>query len=150
MTTVDTNGYHPRLLETILSQGLADYVAMDVKNSPAKYAVTAGLETLDLAPVYESIRILKDFGESASTRDISQAAFDYEFRTTVVKELHEASDFYEIGEIVRGASQHYLQCFTDRDSVPFAGFSAPVAEDLKTYAAILTPYVKKVEIRGVE
>ena len=57
-TKLDTNGYHPQLLRQILSDRLADYVAMDIKNSPGKYALTAGVENVDMALIRESIGIL--------------------------------------------------------------------------------------------
>ena len=34
---LDTNGYHPALLREILDEGLIDYAAMDIKNTPEKY-----------------------------------------------------------------------------------------------------------------
>ncbi|MBQ9189198.1 MAG: anaerobic ribonucleoside-triphosphate reductase activating protein, partial [Clostridia bacterium] len=45
---LDTNGLHPDRLKALLDEGLVDYVAMDIKNCPEKYAVTAGLDTVDL------------------------------------------------------------------------------------------------------
>ncbi len=134
---VDTNGNHPEALEAILSEGLADYIAMDIKNSPQKYALTAGLKVLDLAPVRQSVRLLLD------------SAIPYEFRTTVVDELHEASDFEAIGQWIAGAKAYYLQAFTDRDSVPFEGFHAPTKENLEKYASIARLYVPYTAIRGV-
>ena len=136
---LDTNGFHPAMLEKLLGDGAVDYVAMDIKNSPAKYAVTAGVpEPLDLAPLYESIRML-----------ISSAK-DYEFRTTVVQELHAEEDFGQIGEMIRGAGKYFLQSFTDRDTVPFQGFSAPSKESLNKYADIVRQYVCHVTIRGTD
>ena len=135
---VDTNGAHPDLLRQILSEGLADYVAMDIKNSPGKYAVTAGRETLDLAPVRESIRLLL----SGST--------DYEFRTTVVAEFHGPEDFEEIGKMIAGARRYFLQCFTDRDTVPFGNLHAPSKEELRQYAEIVRRYVPETALRGVD
>ena len=137
-TKLDTNGYHPDMLRRILEDGLADYVAMDIKNSPAKYAQTCGLQEIRMEPVFESIALLKE------------GKVDYEFRTTVVKELHEAADFEEIGEMIRGAKRYFLQCFTDRDSVPFGNLSAPTAQDMKTYAAIARKAVPQTALRGVE
>ena len=134
---VDTNGNHPEALEAILSEGLADYIAMDIKNSPQKYALTAGLPALDLSPVRQSVRLLLD------------SAIPYEFRTTVVDELHEASDFEAIGQWIAGAKAYYLQAFTDRDSVPFEGFHAPTKENLEKYASIARLYVPYTAIRGV-
>ena len=57
---LDTNGNHPWLLRTILADGLADYVAMDVKNSPAKYAETIGKDRFSLSGVLQSIELLKE------------------------------------------------------------------------------------------
>ncbi len=82
---LDTNGTHPAVLREVLERGLVEYVAMDVKNCPSKYALTAGVQTLDLAPISESIELLKSSG------------IDYEFRTTVVDELHEVEDFEASG-----------------------------------------------------
>ena len=135
---LDTNGNHPWLLRTILDEGLADYVAMDVKNSPAKYAETIGKDHFSLAGVEESIHL------------IMESAPDYEFRTTVVEEFHDPQDFEEIGKMVRGAGRHFLQPFTDRDSVPFGNLHAPSAETIRKYAEILRKYVTSVEIRGID
>ena len=137
-TKLDTNGYHPAMLKELLDEGLLDYVAMDIKNSPAKYAGTCGLKSLDLGPVYESISLLLS------------GNVDYEFRTTVVAEFHESSDFPEIGKMIAGAKRYFLQCFTDRDSVPFGNLSAPTAIELRNYAKIAEPFVKSVEVRGVD
>ena len=137
-TKLDTNGYHPAMLARILDAGLADYVAMDVKNSPEKYAATCGVETIDLAPIRESIAT------------VMTSAPDYEFRTTVVRELHEASDFHAIGKMIEGARRYFLQSFTDRDSVPFAGLSAPTPDELRAFADIARTYVPATEVRGVD
>ena len=137
-TKLDTNGYHPERLQEILNRGLVDYVAMDVKNSPAKYAATCGLETVDLDKVRRSIQLLMD------------GPADYEFRTTVVAEFHQAADFEAIGRMIRGARRYFLQCFTDRDSVPFGNLYAPSAQDLRAYADIVRPYVPDVNLRGVD
>ena len=135
---LDTNGYHPHMLGPLLAGGLVDYVAMDIKNSPQNYARTCGLETLDLAPVRESVNLLM------------QGDTDYEFRTTVVDELHAEQDFGAIGRWIAGAKQYYLQCFTDRDSVPFGNLHAPSRQALARYAAIAGQWVPNTHVRGVD
>ena len=135
---LDTNGTHPDRLRKILDRDLAAYVAMDIKNSPDRYAVTAGLEKLDLAPVRESVSLLME------------GRTDYEFRTTVVAELHDADSFRGIGEWIRGARRYYLQKFTDRDTGPFSGFHAPEDVKMREYAAIAREYVPSAEIRGMD
>ena len=137
MTKLDTNGYHPQILREILEEGLADYVAMDIKNSPEKYAATAGTDRIELDRIRESIRVLMESGT------------DYEFRTTVVSQLHEARDFEEIGQMIRGAKRYFLQQFTDRDSVPFGNLTAPDAAQMEAFAAVAGKYVPDTQLRGV-
>ena len=137
-TKLDTNGYHPELLRRVIEGGLVDYVAMDIKNSPAKYALTCGVPAVDMDIIKESISV------------IMSGKADYEFRTTVVSELHEDADFYEIGNLISGAKRYFLQSFTDRDSVPFGNFHAPTADELKRYADIAARYVPETHLRGVD
>ena len=135
---LDTNGYHPELLKEILDEGIVDYVAMDIKNCEEKYALTCGLDTIDMGKIKESILLLMN-GNT-----------DYEFRTTVVDELHEPEDFEKIGKMIEGAKHYFLQRFTDRDSVPFGNLSAPSFEKMREYADISRKYIKNTELRGVE
>ncbi len=134
---LDTNGCFPDRLRSVVDAGLIEYVAMDIKNSPERYAETSGLPKLDLAPIRESVHFLLD------------NFVDYEFRTTVVNELHHEDDFVTIGEWIDGAKQYYLQAFKDRDSVIFEGFSAPSETQMSRFAQIVRPHVGKVEIRGL-
>ncbi|MBR3311732.1 MAG: anaerobic ribonucleoside-triphosphate reductase activating protein [Solobacterium sp.] len=138
MVKLDTNGYHPQLLKQILDEKLIDYAAMDIKNSPEKYAVTCGVESVDMDTIRTSINLLMESG------------IDYEFRTTVVEEFHEAADFEEMGKMIRGAKWYFLQSFTDRDSVPFGNLHAPSKESLEQYLSIMKKYVPDSSIRGVE
>lgn len=137
LVKLDTNGTVPALLRRVLEAGCADYVAMDIKNSPDRYGETAGLAAFDMAPVYESIELLRG------------GTVDYEFRTTVVDELHDADSFRAIGPMIRGARRYFLQPFTDRDTVLFAGLHAPEKAKLLAWADIVRPYVDTVEIRGL-
>ena len=135
---LDTNGTHPALLDGILREGLADYVAMDIKNSSGKYARTAGLAELDLTPIRRSVELLKAGG------------VDYEFRTTVVDELHEAADFEAIGAWIAGARRWFMQPFTDRDTVPYGGLHAPSAQKMEAWLGIMKRFVPDSRIRGAE
>ncbi len=44
LVKLDTNGTHPAMLEALLSDGLLDYVAMDIKAGPENYARVCGLK----------------------------------------------------------------------------------------------------------
>ena len=72
---------------------------------------------------------------------------DYEFRTTVVAELHDADSFRGIGAWIRGAKRYYLQKFTDRDTVPYEGFHAPEEGQMREYLAVAREYVPAAELR---
>ncbi|MBO4733009.1 MAG: anaerobic ribonucleoside-triphosphate reductase activating protein [Clostridia bacterium] len=135
---LDTNGYHPELLKEILDMKIVEYVAMDIKNSPEKYPLTCGLDFVDMEKIYASIKLLM-------TGDT-----DYEFRTTVVNELHGESDFVKIGEMIRGAKRYFLQRFTDRDSVPYGNLTAPSFDKMHKFAEISREFVTKTELRGVD
>ncbi len=138
---LDTNGTNPEMLKTLVNQGLVDYVAMDLKNSPGNYPRTCGRPALDLGPVEESIRFLLE-GRVA-----------YEFRTTVVKPLHDAAAVTDLGGWLLSfgrAKQLFLQCFVDRDTVPVSGLSAPNREEMAFFADILSPCADKIEIRGMD
>ncbi|MCR4805953.1 MAG: anaerobic ribonucleoside-triphosphate reductase activating protein [Clostridia bacterium] len=146
---LDTNGALPERLKEVVSAGLVDYVAMDIKNSPARYAQTCGLPDMGklLARVEESKNFLL---ESESAETSPDSPFDYEFRTTCVAQLHDAASFEAIGPWIRGAKRYFLQVFTDRETVPFAGLTAPSPEEMRAYADIVRPFVGDVQIRGGE
>ena len=133
---LDTNGTRPDALRRVIEEGLADYVAMDIKNSPERYAETCGVAEMDLSPVYASVELLLT------------GKVDHEFRTTVTAELHDDASFPAIGSMIAGAKRYFLQPFKDRDTVLFSGFHAPDGETLRRWAEIASPYVEAVGIRG--
>ena len=135
---LDTNGTHPERLAKLMREGLVQYVAMDIKNSPERYAETAGLAQLDLAPVRESVSLLLE------------GSTDYEFRTTTIAEFHDDESFEKIGPWIKGAKRYFLQRFTDRETVPFGGLHAPEEEKMHRWAEIVRPYVPNVALRGVD
>lgn len=142
---LDTNGAFPDKLASLLSDGLVDYIAMDIKNSEEKYPLTIGIPGFDVAPIKKSIGIIISSG------------VDYEFRTTLVKGLHDAGDMPGIGELIRGAKAHYLQNFIDSgDLVGFRDTSAPISmsgftrPEVEHFQGILAPYVGLSAIRGMD
>ena len=134
---LDTNGSHPERLRSLVQQGLVDYVAMDIKNSPERYGETVGVPALDLTPFQESVAFLL------------QGDVDYEFRTTVVREFHDSDSFQAIGPWLSGARRYFLQCFVDRDTVLQEGLHPWDADSLRAFADLVRPYVHQVELRGV-
>ena len=142
LVKLDTNGYRPEVVKELMEKRLVDYIAMDVKNSPARYAQTAGLETLDLAKIEESLRLL--IGGSVP----------YELRTTLVRQLHDEGSIQEMGRWIgtlvpgRKPAKLFLQTFVDRDTVLFGNLSAPETEGTRMFARILEPFADSVTIRN--
>jgi len=134
---LDTNGSFPDILEGLIDRGLVDYVAVDIKNSPGKYPVTAGCSGAMLEKVQRTVEIL------LSDR------VDYEFRTTVVAQFHQEGDFTAIGEWIRGAKRYFLQKFEDSGEIISPGLSAVSKEEMEKFAEEARPYVKEVSLRGV-
>ncbi|MBO7761331.1 MAG: anaerobic ribonucleoside-triphosphate reductase activating protein [Clostridia bacterium] len=132
---LDTNGAHPHGLRALCEEGLLDYVAMDIKNSPARYPETVGLPAMPQ-------------GVAESAAYLLSGAVPFEFRTTVVEELHDPSDFTEIGKWIAGAERYYLQTFTDSGDLIGTGLSAPSADKLAACLAAVQPYVPSATLRG--
>ncbi|GAB4145373.1 MAG: hypothetical protein OHK0017_04900 [Patescibacteria group bacterium] len=93
---LDSNGSNPQTLNKILQTGLVDYVAMDIKSTPAKYSLLMG-RPIDTERIKQSVQIIMNSG------------LDYEFRTTCVPGLHQPEDFNEIAQWLKGAKHYYLQ-----------------------------------------
>ena len=141
---LDTNGSRPQVLRELVENGVVDYVAMDIKNSREEYSKTAGMNESLLPQVEESIRYLL------------YGAVDYEFRTTVVHELHSTNSVEAMGKWVCDLSggikpkRWYLQCYVDRESVLGSGLSAPTKEEMERYCKILGLYTEAISLRGMD
>lgn len=136
-TKLDTNGLLHDRLRAVVEAGAVDYVAMDIKNCKARYAETAGVPGLDLAPIEKSVQFLME------------GKVDYEFRTTVVKELHNKADFGEIGQWLKGAKRYFLQSFKDSGDILSPGLSPMEKADLLEIRDRLRAEIPGVELRGV-
>jgi pyruvate formate lyase activating enzyme len=135
---LDTNGTNPVMMKELADNRLIDYVAMDIKNSKDKYIQTAGNKDISPDKVNESVSLLLS--------DI----VDYEFRTTVVNELHTKDDMEAIGGWIKGAKAYYLQAYKDSGDVIVPGFTSPSKETLLQYKELLSAYVEHADIRGVD
>lgn len=135
---LDTNGSRPRVLKELAEQGLIDKIAMDIKTCPEKYGKLTGLRYPDLESIGESVDFLLN------------GKMDYEFRTTVVKELHTEEDFVSIGQWIKGAKAYYLQAYKDSEEVLQPGFHSYTLEELQHFQSILKKHLPLVEIRGID
>ena len=134
---LDTNGSFPEKLRELVGKGLVDYVAMDIKNSKEKYAATVGIEKFDTSAVEESVSYLLS------------GMVDFEFRTTVVDELHTEEDIENIAVWIRGAKRYFLQNFVDSGDILGDNLSAASREKLDSMRKIAEKYIDIVGVRGV-
>ena len=132
---LDTNGAYPEKLNKLAEAGLIDFVAMDIKSSPARYPVLAGT-ACDIGKIKESAAFLLG------------GTLPYELRTTCVKPLHRPEDFVYIGQWLQGAKAYFLQNFRQSDAVPAAGLSSFAPAELQAIRQLVLPYIPNTNIRG--
>ena len=136
LVKLDTNGYRPEVLSSLIEAGLVDYVAMDIKNSKRSYAKTVGIEGFELSPILRSVDILRE------------GRVPFEFRTTVVRELHSSEDMLLIGEWLAGAEHYYLQQFRDSGDLIAGGLSGYSEAELEELLSLVRRFVPLAQIRG--
>lgn len=134
---IDTNGSRPDVLKRLADKGLVDYVAMDIKSCEEDYTVAAGVKRIDFTKISESIQYIMTCG------------IDYEFRTTVVKELHTIDSIASAAKMIQGAKRYYLQGFKDSGELINDGFSAHSRETMEKMLKEIRKYVPDAEIRGL-
>jgi pyruvate formate lyase activating enzyme len=130
-------------------------VAMDVKTSIEKYPILAGLGkddygkralNLDSNTINKMMDNVKE-----SIKIIMENKIQYEFRTTVIKQLHSKEDFEEIGKLINGAENYFIQSYRHASEEASASdiFSAYDKDELEMFANIVKKYVKNVKVRGI-
>ena len=132
---LDTNGSNPGMLRRLIGEKILDYVAMDIKNSPQKYAATCGGPDV-LDAVRESVRLLE------------ACDLEHEFRTTVFHPHHTPEDLAAIGQWLAGTNQYFIQAFVDSGDLVDTG--TPLTEP-EMYALLdaVRPYIPHARIRGI-
>ena len=133
---LDTNGTNPEIVESLLDEGLIDYVAMDIKNCPNLYAETCGLKFINIDNIKKSVSI------------IMAKAPDYEFRTTLVKEFHERMNYEEFLNLIKGAKRLFLQKFVDREGCIKKGLHEVSIEEADKLRDYLASGIPEVTLRG--
>ena len=109
---LDTNGYRPEILEELLSEGLPDMVAMDIKTDKERYPALCGIPGLDIKKIEKSVKLLMESG------------IDHEFRCTAIEGYLDEKAACSIGEWLKGAKKMYLQEYEESDNVPQKGLKA--------------------------
>lgn len=136
LVKLDTNGSYPERLREAIDSGLVDYVAMDIKTSKENYSRVADTN-VKIEDIEKSVQILLE------------SNIDYEFRTTVVRELHTKEDFVKISNWIKGAKRYFLQCFKDNENLIGNNLSAYTLPELEGFLEVLKDNINEVRLRGV-
>lgn len=135
---LDTNGSFPDRLIALVEAGQIDYVAMDVKNSKARYSQTVGAN-VDVAAIEKSVQYLK-----------TQNKIPFEFRTTVTATFHDETSMEELAKWIEGAPRYYLQQFVDSGDLIDGTVTGATEEQMRKYLQIVRKYVPAAELRGMD
>ena len=136
LVKLDTNGYRPDILKKAVCEGLVDYVAMDIKSSKEGYGRAVGIRNFDISPICESVDFLMG------------GNLDFEFRTTLVRELHGEAEILGIGEWIAGAPKYFLQTFKDSGDLISSEFSGYDQNSTEYLLKLLKSTVPNAQIRG--
>ena len=155
LVKLDTNGTYPERLKAIIEEGLADYVAMDIKNCDTSWAVTAGFSQVEdlsrirplLDKVHQSMDLLRSCG------------IDFEFRTTVVGGYHSEEDMEALGKALsaplysgapaKPVEHYFLQNFVDSGDILVKDTQGCSKKTMERYLAIVRRYLPGAQLRGL-
>ena len=135
---LDTNGSFPERLQDLVERRLVDAVAMDVKNSYAKYDETTGVTGM-----------AERVAESAAFLRIAPLDY-YELRTTVVRQFHSVDDLAALAREHAGVEHYFLQKFKDSGDLLGAGLSAMPDDEMERALEAVREFIPNAQLRGVD
>ena len=134
---LDTNGYKPDVIKELIDRNLIDYIAMDIKASKENYSKASGID-IDIDIIQKSIDI------------ISSSNIDYEFRTTIVKNLHTIDDFKAIADWLPSKSKYFLQSYKETTGIGNYNFESFDVATLNGFLDIVKKQIPNTSLRGIE
>lgn len=137
-TKLDTNGTRPEVLRDLLDEGLVDYIAMDIKGSPARYSEAAGCP-VELDAVNASLALLRK----------TQGSVEHELRTTLVRGLHTEADMEDIGRWLHGETNYFLQNFVNSGALIDPETEGLTPDEMQRYLELVRRYIPTAQLRGI-
>lgn len=134
LVKLDTNGTNPETIKSLLDDGLVDYIAMDIKSDFGNYE-----KITILNPQIENIK--------KSIKLIEESGIDYEFRTTVFKEIHGYKVLENILSYIEPTSKYFIQNYRECDTVFQKGLSSFSNVELEYLVSELKRYYPNVFLR---
>ncbi|MEI8217331.1 MAG: anaerobic ribonucleoside-triphosphate reductase activating protein [Eubacteriales bacterium] len=133
---LDTNGTNPKFLRKLIDDRLIDYIAMDIKGPLSEYKSITNSE-VEIKNIEESINLIRN------------SNIDYEFRTTICKELLSQDQIIEIGKLINGAKRFCLQAYNLKEKILDENrkFTCYTNEEMNEFKVLLEPYIDQVILR---
>ena len=137
LVKLDTNGAYPRRLENLISQGLVNFLAMDIKAPLEIYEAAAGV-SVNIQDIQRSMEILRSSNLS------------YVFRTTVVPGLIQAEEIQAIAELLQKDETYILQGFIPQNTInaEFLEKKPYTTLEMREFARIAEKSGANVKIEG--
>lgn len=138
LVKLDTNGFNPSVLKSLIEDNLIDYTAVDIKAGRDNYALAAGLDKVNIALIEETVELL------------SQNRIDYEFRTTAVKGIHTDDDFEDIAVWLPSDCKYFIQSYNDTEGIGDFKCGSFSKEELSHFLDIVKSHIAQSALRGVD
>ena len=136
LVKLDTNGSNPKVLKELIDNNLVDYIAMDIKNVFALYK-----EVTFTNPVVKNLE--------ESIKLISNSNIDHEFRTTIIKNIHDIDKILKICSYVDNNQKMFLQNFEQSENVKDKSLESFNKEELIDIQKKVRERFPNVKVRGV-
>ena len=137
LVKLDTNGAFPQQLERLISRGMVDFLAMDIKAPLEAYAAAVGVK-VNIQDILRSMEIIRNSDKN------------YVFRTTVVPGLIQAGDMEAIGELLQYNDTYLLQGFSPQNTIDkeFLEKKPYSTEEMREFAVIAQKFCANVKVGG--
>ena len=132
---LDTNGSNPEMVERLLKANLLDYIAMDIKTTLPDYKEVTGVRP-NVKNLERSIKLIKE------------SSIDHEFRTTIIKNIHDIDKIIKICNYVDG-DKMFLQNFEQSENVLGKNLEPFTLEELKEISKKMKGKLSNVKVRGI-
>ena len=135
---LDTNGFNPVILKDLIDSNLLDCVAMDIKAGRTNYSLATGINNIDISKIEQSVDILANSNN------------DYEFRTTVVKNIHTTEDFQDIANWLPNNCNYFLQSYKETVGIGELNCQGFTKSEIENFLAIVKEHIPNASLRGID
>ena len=136
LVKLDTNGTNYELLKDLIDNHLVDYIAMDIKSTFDEYEKIIQ-KKVNLDNIEKSIKLLK------------KSDIDHEFRTTIIKDIHDIDTILKICKYLGENEKYYLQNFQQSEFVINKDLESFSKEELINIQKIIKDKYPNVIVRDL-